>query len=116
MSPPAPPRFEVYNKDPECFLDRETLKMYQVSRSPGEVNLTGGDLDLELLVIDVVDGLNRLRQDSQPRTLAEIEWEHILRVLEKHAGDKPAAAAELGICLKTLYNKLNARLPPEERP
>jgi DNA-binding NtrC family response regulator len=44
---------------------------------------------------------------GQPRTLKEIEKEHILRVLEKHNGDKPAAAAELGIVLKTLYNKLH---------
>src|SRR5437588_5630327 len=44
---------------------------------------------------------------SQPRTLKEIEMEHILKVLEKHNGNKPAAAAELGIVLKTLYNKLN---------
>jgi DNA-binding NtrC family response regulator len=42
-----------------------------------------------------------------PRTLKEVEMEHILRVLEKHKGNKPAAAAELGIVLKTLYNKLN---------
>jgi DNA-binding NtrC family response regulator len=42
------------------------------------------------------------------RTLREIEMEHVLRVLEKHGGNKPAAAAELGISLKTLYNKLNA--------
>jgi DNA-binding NtrC family response regulator len=41
------------------------------------------------------------------RTLREIEMEHVLRVLEKHGGSKPAAAAELGISLKTLYNKLN---------
>jgi DNA-binding NtrC family response regulator len=41
------------------------------------------------------------------RTLREIEMEHVLRVLEKHEGNKPAAAAELGISLKTLYNKLN---------
>ncbi|HKI32695.1 MAG TPA: sigma-54 dependent transcriptional regulator [Gemmataceae bacterium] len=40
------------------------------------------------------------------RTLEEIEMEHILRVLDKHKGSKPAAAAELGISLKTLYNKL----------
>lgn len=43
----------------------------------------------------------------QPRTLRDIEMEHVLRVLERHAGNKPAAAAELGISLKTLYNKLN---------
>jgi DNA-binding NtrC family response regulator len=42
-----------------------------------------------------------------PRTLRDIEMEHILLVLEKHGGNKPAAAAELGISLKTLYNKLN---------
>jgi DNA-binding NtrC family response regulator len=41
------------------------------------------------------------------RTLKEIEMEHILQTLEKHNGNKPAAAAELGIVLKTLYNKLN---------
>ncbi len=31
----------------------------------------------------------------------------IFQVLEKHDGDKPKAAEELGIALKTLYNKLN---------
>jgi transcriptional regulator with PAS, ATPase and Fis domain len=31
----------------------------------------------------------------------------IHQVLDKHAGDKPKAAHELGIALKTLYNKLN---------
>jgi DNA-binding NtrC family response regulator len=44
---------------------------------------------------------------SGPRTLREIEMEHVLRVLEKHGGNKPATANELGISLKTLYNKLN---------
>ncbi len=33
--------------------------------------------------------------------------EHLLRVLDKHAGSKTAAAMELGISLKTMYNKLN---------
>jgi DNA-binding NtrC family response regulator len=41
------------------------------------------------------------------RTLREIEMEHVLVVLAKHNNNKPAAAAELGISLKTLYNKLN---------
>ncbi len=44
---------------------------------------------------------------SQPRSLREIEMEVIFQVLEKHDGDKPKAAEELGIALKTLYNKLN---------
>ncbi len=41
------------------------------------------------------------------RTLADIEMEHILRVLEKNNHNKPLTAKELGISLKTLYNKLN---------
>jgi DNA-binding NtrC family response regulator len=41
------------------------------------------------------------------RTLSEIEMEHILRVLEKNNGHKVSTANELGISLKTLYNKLN---------
>jgi transcriptional regulator with PAS, ATPase and Fis domain len=45
--------------------------------------------------------------DDSPRTLEEVEMDHLLRVLDKHAGSKTAAAAELGISLKTMYNKLN---------
>src|SRR5207248_2746682 len=41
------------------------------------------------------------------RTLHDIEMEHILRTLEKNGGNKPTTAKELGISLKTLYNKLN---------
>jgi DNA-binding NtrC family response regulator len=44
---------------------------------------------------------------AAPRTLREVEMEHLLKVLEKHNGSKSAAAAELGISLKTMYNKLN---------
>jgi DNA-binding NtrC family response regulator len=43
-----------------------------------------------------------------PKTLREIEQEVILHTLDRHSGDKPATAKELGIALKTLYNKLNA--------
>lgn len=45
---------------------------------------------------------------SGPKTLRDIEMEHILRVLEKNNGQKKVAAEELGVSLKTLYNKLNA--------
>ncbi|HSG70202.1 MAG TPA: sigma-54 dependent transcriptional regulator, partial [Planctomycetaceae bacterium] len=49
-----------------------------------------------------------IKLDShQAPTLREIEMEVILKVLAKHQGDKPKTAAELGIALKTLYNKLN---------
>ena len=44
---------------------------------------------------------------SGPMTLREKEMAFILDVLHQHDGNKPAAAEELGISLKTLYNKLN---------
>jgi DNA-binding NtrC family response regulator len=44
--------------------------------------------------------------DGSP-TLRDIEMKYIQAILEKHSGNKPAAARELGISLKTLYNKIN---------
>ncbi|REJ71458.1 MAG: sigma-54-dependent Fis family transcriptional regulator [Planctomycetota bacterium] len=43
----------------------------------------------------------------RPMTLREIEAEVIQQTLDKYEGDKPKTAEELGIALKTLYNKLN---------
>jgi len=44
--------------------------------------------------------------DGNP-TLRDIEMKYIQVILEKHQGNKPAASRELGISLKTLYNKIN---------
>jgi DNA-binding NtrC family response regulator len=44
---------------------------------------------------------------SGPRSLADVEMEFILQVYQKHAGNKQRTAEELGISLKTLYNKLH---------
>ena len=44
--------------------------------------------------------------DGTP-TLRDIEMKYIRVVLDKHNGNKPAASKELGISLKTLYNKIN---------
>ena len=41
-----------------------------------------------------------------PMTLRDLEMHAIQQSLERHDGDKPAAAEELGISLKTLYNKV----------
>lgn len=40
------------------------------------------------------------------KTLRQMEEDMIWQALERHKGDKPAAAKDLGIALKTLYNKL----------
>ncbi len=44
--------------------------------------------------------------DGNP-TLRDVEMKYIQAILEKHNGNKPAASRELGISLKTLYNKIN---------
>ncbi len=49
-----------------------------------------------------------------PQTLHEIELQVIQQTLERHQGQKPKAAKELGISLKTLYNKLNQASNLEE--
>lgn len=44
---------------------------------------------------------------TAPSTLHELEMQAIHDALDRHQGNKPKAAEELGISLKTLYNKLN---------
>lgn len=53
-------------------------------------------------------GTGEVRSASdRPKSLREIEMEAIFEALERNGGDKPKTAAELGIALKTLYNRLN---------
>ncbi len=40
-------------------------------------------------------------------TMREIEIQAIHAALDRNKGSKPKAADELGVSLKTLYNKLN---------
>ncbi len=56
-------------------------------------------------------GKRQLRKeirDSGPMTLRDLELIAIEKAIERNDGNKPAAAEELGVSLKTLYNKLNA--------
>ena len=49
-----------------------------------------------------------------PITLKELEMQAIHEALERNEGNKPKAAEELGVSLKTLYNKLNAEATLKE--
>ena len=42
-----------------------------------------------------------------PMTLRELEMQAINEAIDRHDGNKPAAAEELGVSLKTIYTKLN---------
>jgi len=48
-----------------------------------------------------------LLRAAMPCSLRDLEMQAIHDALERHNGNKPKAAEELGISLKTLYNKLN---------
>ncbi len=48
-----------------------------------------------------------LLNTAGPQTLREVELRVIQQSLDRNQGNKPKAAQELGIALKTLYNKLN---------
>jgi two-component system NtrC family response regulator len=55
-------------------------------------------------------GYNKLRKQLRsigPTTLRDLETQAIYEALERHNNNKAAAAEELGISLKTLYNRLN---------
>jgi DNA-binding NtrC family response regulator len=73
----------------------------------------GQTIAVEDLPLSITRKPRRLRiqgeyhDGERPKTLREIEMEVILQTLERNAGDKPRTALELGIALKTLYNKLN---------
>jgi DNA-binding NtrC family response regulator len=45
---------------------------------------------------------------DKPLSLHDVEMRYIVQLLEKNEGNKPETAKQLGISLKTLYNKLNA--------
>jgi DNA-binding NtrC family response regulator len=52
---------------------------------------------------------------SIPMSLRELEVLAVQEAVNRHNGNKPAAAEELGISLKTLYNKLNQSDPANKK-
>ncbi len=52
--------------------------------------------------------LRKAIREGEPMSLRDLELMAIERAIQRHDGNKPAAADELGVSLKTLYNKLNA--------
>lgn len=103
------------------LLTKEALEALQASRWPGNVRELANVIehativadDLPITVDDLPDRLQHPRAPRPPRhphppmTLRELEMQAIDQAIVRHGGSKPAAAEELGISLKSLYNKLN---------
>ncbi len=107
--------------EPTDLFAPETLAALQTCPWPGNVRELANVIEhatiladhLPITIDDLPDRLTRergsrsLRRALTPMTLRELEIQAIDEALERHDGNKPAAAEELGISLKTLYNKLN---------
>lgn len=58
--------------------------------------------------IEVTTGPQLAIFPEKPITLHDLEMQYIVKTLDQNRGNKPETAKQLGISLKTLYNKLNA--------
>ena len=86
----------------EQALDRALRRL----APPGKPALADLDPAWEAVVPEASGG-GAVESDNAGRTLEEIEREHILATLQRHDGNRTAAAAELGISRRTLYYKLD---------
>ena len=105
----------------EQLFTPEAIEALQTSPWPGNVREIANVIEHATILADeppitvehLPDRLTTRRIARLPRralvpmTLRELESQALDEAMERHQGNKPAAAEELGISLKTLYNKLN---------
>ena len=123
-------RYMKRREIPESILSVEAIAVLKQHDWPGNVRELANALERALIMSDGItirpedlpshlqryvntasNHVETVAMPTSPKTLREIEMDMIHRALDKYQGDKPKAAAELGIALKTLYNKLNADQP-----
>jgi two-component system NtrC family response regulator len=112
-------RFRPTQRPDSALFTKEALEVLQSHLWPGNVRELANVIEHATILCDeppiAAESLpqrflsRKLRAGKTrqaPQTLAAIESQAIQESLDRHAGNKPAAAEELGISLKTLYNKL----------
>lgn len=113
-------RFRPEHASLNKLFSDETLHVLQSHTWPGNVRELANVIEHATILCDSPPILpehlprhfcdRRLRKDLRtigPMSLREVESIAIHESVERHQGNKAAAAEELGISLKTLYNKLN---------
>ncbi|TWT49662.1 Transcriptional regulatory protein ZraR [Rubripirellula amarantea] len=106
--------------DDNLFTD-EAMEQLLAHRWPGNVRELANVIEHAAILCESLPiggddlpqhfGKRKLRKEiaeSGPMTLRDLEMLAIKRAIERNDGNKPAAAEELGVSLKTLYNKVNA--------
>ncbi|MEQ8785884.1 MAG: sigma-54 dependent transcriptional regulator [Pirellulaceae bacterium] len=111
-------RFRVDAKPADELFTQEAIETLQEHVWPGNVRELANVIEHACILCDrppiSPDHLPQrfasrgLRLRTGPMTLKELEMQAIHESLERHNGSKSDAAEELGVSLKTLYNKLNA--------
>ena len=99
-----------------CVFSEDAIELLKTHDWPGNIRELANVVEHATILSDgpaiTTDDLpRRFSAESGrkrgPKTLRDIELQAIQRSLLKHGGSKPKAAEELGISLKTLYNKVN---------
>ena len=112
---------EAYGaRKPEDCFTQEAMDELQAHTWPGNVRelanviehasivAEGLPIELETLPAQFASrGRSAKKLSFGPMTLKAIESQAIEESLERHNGDKQAAADELGVSIKTIYNRLN---------
>ncbi len=105
----------------EELIDPATRQLLRAHVWPGNVRELANVLEHAAILCDKLPvrpehlpshfGQRQLRKElreSGPMSLREMELMAIEQAIQRHDGNKPAAAEQLGVSLKTLYNKLNS--------
>ncbi len=113
-------RFRPSAHPEETYFTPDAIETLQSHTWPGNVRELANVIEHATILCDqppitaehlpyrfATRSLATTRLKVGPMTLRDLEMQAIHESLERHDGNKPAAAEELGISLKTLYNKLN---------
>lgn len=121
-------RFRPGSKPGDVLFTPEAIELLQAHTWPGNVRELANVVEHATILCDKIPitvdhlphrfGQRKTRGSRKspigPMTLQDLETRAIHEALDRHQGNKPAAAEELGISLKTLYNKLNQGLGLEK--
>jgi two-component system NtrC family response regulator len=119
-------RFRPGVKANDQLFTRDAIELLQSHTWPGNVRELANVIEHATILCDEAPitgddlpqrfnarGVASIKMSSRAMSglsLREIEMRAINESLERHQGNKPEVAEELGISLKTLYNKLNQQI------
>jgi DNA-binding NtrC family response regulator len=110
-------RFLTNSSNSQQFFTDDAIAVLQSHSWPGNVRELANVIEHATILCERLpltpDDLpgkfteRNLRVSFGPMTLRELEMQAIHEAIERNEGNKSAASEELGVSLKTLYNKLN---------